>query len=72
MIRTTKISIEVRKRNVKRKLRKKYGILGYMVVELMYIDKIHDLLWRLYNENSAIRKLIEFSMKMLRVKVYHF
>jgi len=72
MIKTTKVSIEVRKRNIKRKLRKKYGLLGYMMVELMYIDKIHDLLWRLYNENSAIRKLIEFSMKMLRVKVYHF
>ncbi|MFQ5710312.1 MAG: B12-binding domain-containing radical SAM protein [Candidatus Geothermarchaeales archaeon] len=69
---TAKVSIEVRKRNVKRKLRERYGTLGGIVADLLYVERVHDTLWRAYNENGAIRRAIEFAMKMLHVKVYHF
>lgn len=69
---TANVWRETKKRYVKNKLTKKYGFLGGVLGDLLYSNVLYSRLWRSYNNNKHLRKLIDMTMNGMRIKIMHF
>lgn len=70
--RTAKVWRETKRRHVERKMEARYGFLGKMVATIAYQDRLYSLLWLSYNEREHFKRFVDFSLKMLGVKIVHF
>jgi radical SAM superfamily enzyme YgiQ (UPF0313 family) len=69
---TAQVWRETKRRCVRNKLAKKYGLFGGVFADLLYSDVLYSRLWGSYNSNETFRKLADAAMKHMRVKIVHF
>jgi radical SAM superfamily enzyme YgiQ (UPF0313 family) len=69
---TAQVWKEVKKRYVKNKLAKKYGPFGRVLGDLLYLRFLYSYLWKSYNNNETLRKLIDATMNLMGLKIVHF
>lgn len=70
--RTAKVWRETKRRHVERKMVEKYGLLGKMVSRTAYQDNLYSFLWRSYNQREHFKRFVDFSLRVLGVKIIHF
>lgn len=66
-----KVSTEIKKNNMERKLRKRYGFWGRIITSLLYTPLIYAVMLRLYYRRLP-RRMINFFLEKLKLRINQF